>query len=103
MNDTTISDTTIADTSVSDTTVSFIAEEILKEFELYPNPVSDRLFVKSSLYNVEKVEIYSVLGQQIKSIDKNTDQINVSELSNGVYLIKLYAEDRFAVKRFVKN
>ena len=74
----------------------------LEDINLFPNPGQNKLNVNSKTYRITKVDFFNALGQQIKS-SSQTNQLDISDLPNGVYLVKLYSEDRFAVKRFIKN
>ena len=76
-------------------------DKLLVNFILYPNPVRNTLNIQ--LENaLEKVEIYSVLGRKV--LENNTSDMNVSSLSPGMYLLKVYTVDgKIGVKRFVKK
>ncbi|MBV1887727.1 MAG: T9SS type A sorting domain-containing protein [Urechidicola sp.] len=68
---------------------------------LSPNPVNDMLTIRSSS-NIEKVEIYNLLGQKV--LTDNSDRINVSTLSKGIYVSKVYLEnDSISSKKFIKQ
>jgi len=57
--------------------------------KLYPNPVKDVL--KLNLPNGEKVsdiEVYNTVGQKVSTF-KNVDEINMSQLKAGIYIINL--------------
>ena len=65
---------------------------------IYPNPSSTTLNLKVEKVNISKIEIYTVTGQKInaKSIEK-TDrfiQIDISNLSEGLYFLKVYDKDK---------
>ena len=80
-----------------------VDDEILAEgLSLYPNPVSDILMIDSKL-KLEKVEIYSVLGQRIKEIESNFNSISTNYLSRGIYMVKIYSEKGTAVKKLIKQ
>lgn len=73
-------------------------------FKSYPNPASD--FIKvSAAKNIDKVEIYSLLGKQVfnKTLASKSNEINVSNLSNGVYVVKAYIDDAVGTYKFVKQ
>jgi hypothetical protein len=55
-------------------------------FSLYPNPASDYLSIVSET-ELKSVVIYSLQGQIVKSTTAN--QINISDLSSGMYLVKM--------------
>lgn len=54
---------------------------------LYPNP-SKNYFELSSEVAIEKVEVYSLMGQIVKSFETQT-QYDITDLSKGVYLVKV--------------
>jgi len=56
-----------------------------KEFEVYPNPASTVINIKTE--SKEKRELYNSLGQLLFSTDKN--EINVSRYYRGIYYIKI--------------
>lgn len=59
-------------------------------FSVYPNPVKDNLFVKSTKEIVE-LNIFNLAGQKILSQKNNTKvpQLNTSSLSKGVYILQI--------------
>lgn len=59
--------------------------------EVYPNPVSDRILIKSKT-PVKSVRMYSVLGKEIASTLSNDNTIDVSTLNSGLYFLKLFSE-----------
>ena len=72
-------------------------------FNIYPNPVADRLFIETEA-NVEEVTIYTLTGVMVYSeVDFNNNSINVSELNGGVYIMKVRTENGEAVRRFIKK
>ena len=81
-------------------------ENIIKDdasVRLYPNPANSVLNIQADGRNISKIEVYSVLGRRVLSA-KNTKSINVSTLSRGVYITKLYGDDSsVSTKRFVKE
>ncbi|MBD8082541.1 DUF7619 domain-containing protein [Chryseobacterium caseinilyticum] len=80
------------------------SESIKNDLELviYPNPVKDILYFKSK-EKIVKAETFDSSGRILKSQSLNSDSINVSELSKGNYMIKLYTKDRFITNKFLKN
>lgn len=56
-------------------------------FKLYPNPVQNHFELSSDL-TIEKVEVYSMLGQLVKSFPMQ-NQYEVSDLKKGSYLVKV--------------
>lgn len=83
-------------------------EDILTQINVYPNPVSTQLNVNipSKIKEGVSLEIYNVLGKRIMVKDTNdlNNTLNISDLSNGVYLLKISLNtiDKSITKRFVK-
>jgi len=71
------------------------------KISLFPNPTSNYFEIESK-EALSKVEICSLQGQAIKSFTPQ-NQYNISELSSGVYLIKIYTEKGVASKQFIKQ
>jgi len=70
---------------------------------LYPNPVND-VFKLNSPRRIEKIEVYNVLGQQQDLKFQNSNTVNASSLSTGIYILKVYQENnKISTKRFIKN
>jgi hypothetical protein len=69
--------------------------------KLYPNP-SNSVVTLESAESITRVEISNTLGQVIL-IDNgsatNRKSFNLKDLPKGLYLIKVYNNDNFAVKQ----
>ena len=92
-------------TSFSEDCATFLGvdDEILAEgLKLYPNPVSDILSVDSKIA-IQKIEIYSILGQKVKEINSDFNSISTNHLSRGIFLIKIYSEKGIAVRKLIKQ
>lgn len=75
-------------------------------FSVFPTVTSNYLTIASKEgKNIEKAEFYSISGQKIKTLNliKDITQINVSDLSNGIYLLRAYSNTESSVIKFVKN
>jgi endo-1,3(4)-beta-glucanase len=70
--------------------LSIVDESSDTKIVMFPNPVNNKLFIKSQSEDLIKIEIYSVFGNLVKSVSKNLNEINVEDLSSGLYLIKVY-------------
>jgi endo-1,3(4)-beta-glucanase len=70
---------------------------------MFPNPVNNKLFIKSQSEDLIKIDIYSVFGNLVKSATKNLNEINVEDLSSGLYLIKIYTLKESISKKLIKN
>jgi len=70
-------------------------------YTVYPNPVNELLSIRSKK-EISKIEIFNFLGQQIISTDEKTT-VDVSKLTPGSYLVKIYNEEQIITKKFIKN
>ena len=64
-----------------------ISKEELMSFSIYPNPATDLISI-SGVENINSIKVYSILGSLEKEVF-NTNQIDISELSSGIHLIKV--------------
>jgi endo-1,3(4)-beta-glucanase len=83
--------------------LSIFDESLDTQIVMYPNPVNNKLFIKSQSEDLIKVEIYSVFGNLVKSTTKNLNEINIEDLSSGLYLIKIYTSKGSISKKLLKN
>jgi endoglucanase Acf2 len=81
-----------------------IEDSISKDaVRIYPNPVTDVLQIESESVDVTKVEVYSILGQKLMERTRELHSINLGELLNGIYLVKLYSGEQHITKRVIKK
>jgi len=68
---------------------------------IYPNPAKESINITSDNI-IDKIEIYSISGQSIYSSVENSNNIsvNIQELTQGVYLLKVFTLNDIVVKRF---
>ncbi len=71
---------------------------------IYPNPADSKVTV-SSEYKIEKIEVYSILGDLIvtNSVQMNETEISLDKLNTGVYMFNIYVNDVVKVVRIIKN
>ncbi|MBO5956795.1 MAG: choice-of-anchor J domain-containing protein [Bacteroidales bacterium] len=86
---------------VSDET-SIIEENIA--FDIYPNPVNDRLYIETQTLTIEIYDVYGRI-QKLRNSEtqKLRNSIDVSNLKSGVYFVKVVTENGEAVQRFIKK
>ncbi len=65
----------------------------INNISLYPNPTTDYIMVSGLTPEDNTIEIYNVLGEIVysKKVDKNIENINVSNFAKGMYVIKTQA------------
>ena len=89
----------------NDCAVLGVGEETLNQsIKIFPNPATSTLHIKSDTEPITKVELFSLLGKKIKEYNRDLNTINIEELSNGLYLIKIYASaDSYIIKKIIKE
>jgi PKD repeat protein len=87
--------------------------EVIEEFRLFPNPVQSYLnydIMLANQYDVKDalIEIYDMSGRLVHSenkhiISEKVNQINVSSLSEGLYLFRLLIDGKQLTTEFLKE
>ena len=72
---------------------------------LYPNPNNGLFTVVSEQWSVDRVQIYDVYGKLLKTIEVNANSadIDMRELSSGMYFVRIATEKGVVTKSFVKK
>ena len=79
-----------------------IAENVAA-FNIYPNPVSDKLYIETQT-QTQTIEIYDMFGRQQSMVNGQQSMvIDVTNLNSGVYFVKVVTANGEAVQRFVKK
>jgi hypothetical protein len=81
-------------------------ENEINSFKLYPNPVSDRLFLQSPVSESFSLQIINTLGQEVFSKKNNVSsvELDVSTLSKGLYFLNITSENGTAKTiKFIKK
>ncbi|MCE5305802.1 T9SS type A sorting domain-containing protein, partial [bacterium] len=86
---------------------SDVKENILSNYNVsvFPNPASDYLHIDQSEENISHIEIINLQGQVIKTqrILGNQSTLNLTTVSAGVYILKIYTNSGFVVKKLIKQ
>lgn len=73
---------------------------LVKKARVYPNPVENMLYVKN-ISDLKLIDVYNYLGQKVLQTKEAT--INVSQLSQGMYLLKIHTISGTETKRIIKK
>ena len=62
-----------------------------KQFAIIPNPSNGNITINLENEIIDKVEIYSLIGKKIKSLNNvtNKSSFSISDVSKGIYIIKV--------------
>ena len=86
--------------SQSLTTTGFLLNDVV----IYPNPTHNAITINNST-NIEAVEIYSILGQNIvsKKITESLVTIDLSTFDSGIYILKLISSNNSKTIKVIKQ
>jgi len=86
---------------VDNCTLLDIAENDIANYRLLPNPTKNVLLIKTS-NTIEKIEVYTLLGQLVIT-NHNSKNIDLRQLSKGIYLIKVHSNNIIISEKIIKN
>lgn len=76
--------------------------ELSKNISIYPNPAQSQIQLISN-ETMKSVTIIDLFGKTIKSSLTSTSSIDISDLSRGVYFLRIYTDKGMAIKKIIKN
>jgi hypothetical protein len=86
------------------TATSKTQESIIEGLTIYPNPTnSGRIYISTKLALDKKVEIFNVLGKKVLETVITSKEVNVSNLTAGVYIIKIKEGEATATRKLIIN
>ena len=76
-----------------------VEDATLSNLNIYPNPTTGTLNLSAI---AQRVEVYSQIGS-LMAVYENVNQINISNLSDGIYFVRVTTTDGVAVRKVVKR
>lgn len=76
---------------------------VINDFICYPNPTTSQLFINNNNLNIQSIQFYDALGNLVTQKHSNFQQIDVSLLKSGVYMMKIEIESGVIVRKVVKE
>lgn len=67
---------------------------------IFPNPTSG--VVKITGTAIDKIEVHSISGAMVLN-NFNENKIDLSDLKNGIYLLKITSNDKLVIKKIIKK
>lgn len=89
----------------TDATLGIEENLLYNSFSVYPNPTSNILNIQGS-NDIDNVTVFNLLGQNVVNFSKNeitNSSVNLSELSKGLYLVKISSGDKTQTLRVTKK
>lgn len=71
----------------------------------YPNPVVNQLSIDAGSANIDQVSIFNLKGELVRTHNSNVNrlELSVSDLTSGVYILKIRTNEGTAVRRIMKK
>jgi beta-glucanase (GH16 family) len=82
------------------TSTASVDEVFNSQFSVSPNPASAFISIKTNEL-IDKVELYSVLGELTLAEEKSTKYFDTKKVASGLYLMKIYSGDKIATKKIL--
>ncbi|RVT78375.1 T9SS type A sorting domain-containing protein [Flavobacterium sufflavum] len=78
------------------------APSVIEGLNLYPNPVSNgRVSISTKNDGEKEIIIFDLLGKKVLQTLLNTRELNISNLSPGVYIIKINEQNATATRKLI--
>ena len=73
--------------------------ELMQSLKVYPNPAANVLNIEGE--GMTQVEVYNAMGQRVMmmEVDGNAAKVNTESLSNGMYVVRIHANDGTVLNR----
>ena len=79
-----------------------VKSNAISGLKVYPNPVSNGVLYISTEANTERtVQIFDLLGKQVLNITTSNEEVNVSTLNSGLYIVKITEGGNTATRKLV--
>jgi hypothetical protein len=69
--------------------------------KMYPNPAKNNLFIETALNSEINVSIVNMLGKEVVNTIVVNNTVNVSNLTSGIYMVKITEEGKTSTKKLI--
>jgi hypothetical protein len=86
--------------------VSVIKNKLPDQLSIYPNPASDKIFIKDNNHSLQaaNAQILNSMGRTVKTISNLNSPVSVSDLPSGLYVVVIYSNNKLLYrKKFIKR
>lgn len=74
----------------------------IEGFKLYPNPtLNGKVFIDTELNTLKQIHIFDVLGTQVLQTTISDNELNLTNLNRGVYIVRVIENNRVATRKLV--
>jgi len=83
--------------------VPHIENNLSKLVTIYPNPAHDILHIQSEHLKIRSLALYTPSGNKVKPQNKNTKELILSDLSKGIYILRIKTRKGEITKKVLKE
>lgn len=74
----------------------------IEGFKLYPNPVTNgKVYIQTAKKAPKKILIFDVFGTRVKETTILGNELNLSDLVAGVYVLRVIEKDKVATRKLI--
>jgi len=90
---------------VKDSVATSIDNMNYNELKIYPNPSTEKVHIDCAENQIMKMQVYNMIGECVmqKELNNIKNEIDISSLSKGVYVIKLIGANWFIQSKLTKE
>ena len=75
----------------------------LEKIAVYPNPTKARININANQLLISKIQIINSFGQNVMTMSNNFEVLDISNLSSGIYILKIDTELGMINKKIIKE
>ncbi|MEY8847655.1 T9SS type A sorting domain-containing protein [Psychroserpens sp. XS_ASV72] len=87
---------------IGEPTLSIVAQGLSDVITIYPNPVTDILYIQSP-QKLSSIQLYDALGKLVADYKNDLGELHLGHLPNGVYLLKVITDIHQITKKIIIN
>ena len=73
------------------------------QIDVYPNPSTSIVTIKAEILKIESIKIFSMLGKEVMQPKVKNNQVDISNLPKGIYLLQIQSDKTKITKKIIKN
>ena len=70
--------------------------------KIYPNPASNRFNIDSK-NKIDRIDIYTLQGHRVLTVKNSENIVDISNLDQGIYFVKIQSQQNVITKRVLKK
>jgi uncharacterized protein (TIGR02145 family) len=88
---------------VNDNTVTIDNSVVTDKVAIYPNPASEMIYIHNIIDSKTSIKIFDIQGNLVISRDNASEAVDISSLSNGIYIVVLICESDILNSKLIKK